>query len=698
MGQFIDSIITVKQNYGKYDKWEQEQADERARKEYLTKNLNISKDKIDLTAKKSQAVIRATEILDKYSEDNCEDVEQATNMAAAVGISAVMLPTQFLTMNNPIKGTIFATLLGLGVTSSFILWGNSKQKEASRIGRYQAMQKDLKDSRNFVIYTPEQIQQAEENTKNQTVKKDKNNPIQSIKNLFAIQKDKAAYKEWSSNKDKDAIEKLKNRKLSKEQIALAQEDKELIVDTVKEINIKAEEYSENVENAFDTLGTVSFLLSVPAGWLINKALNALKAPGIYSKAAAFTIPIITDMSIMVMGTTAQKEAARVGRYQARKDLSENPARLMAYSEEDMKKAENITAPKQKKTVSEKISQSFSFLKQYYKDKKEYANYRDKEQLEKEKLQKALAEVKISDKQKEDAENLQKKVFMAFEEIDEMSQRYSEDVEAGSEIAKNIIDNVWGIASTGALAYAGYAFTKGKFPVANIVNKITNIGLKKESSIRIAVNNFYKALKDNNLTQKFQLSITGGLKGISKFIQSDEAKVLSPAFNDLTKELGTLYNPMAITKPEGLKSAIEPHLKQGMISKWFRNLVLESAEIYSRYKLKDTDSGKSILNTLPKREFSDYKTFIGTGAVAGLPIIGTIFAVPYMVNAWFTDVQKKAGKIGIMKAMEKIDDPRVFADENIKVQTIDKTQAKNNSANKKAQNNIFREFKSFEGYQ
>ena len=64
---------------------------------------------------------------------------------------------------------------------------------------------------------------------------------------------------------------------------------------------------------------------------------------------------------------------------------------------------------------------------------------------------------------------------------------------------------------------------------------------------------------------------------------------------------------------------------------------------------------------PLGEFSHYKTLAGTSAVAGIPILGIIFAVPYMFNAWLTDIQKKAGKIGIMKAMEKIDDPRIFAD-------------------------------------
>ena len=59
-------------------------------------------------------------------------------------------------------------------------------------------------------------------------------------------------------------------------------------------------------------------------------------------------------------------------------------------------------------------------------------------------------------------------------------------------------------------------------------------------------------------------------------------------------------------------------------------------------------------------YKNYSTLINTGAVAGIPVLGAIIGVPYMFNAWLTNIQKKAGKIGIMKAMDKIDDPRVFA--------------------------------------
>ena len=63
-------------------------------------------------------------------------------------------------------------------------------------------------------------------------------------------------------------------------------------------------------------------------------------------------------------------------------------------------------------------------------------------------------------------------------------------------------------------------------------------------------------------------------------------------------------------------------------------------------------------------YKNYKTLINTAAILGLPVLGMIFSVPYAFNAFLTNVQKKSGKIGIMKAMDKIDDARVFAPEKV----------------------------------
>ncbi len=713
MGQFFDSIKNVKNNYYKYDQWEQAQADERARKEYLAKTLELPEDQVELTSKKAETVIRATEILDRYSEDNCEDMEQATGIAAAVTIMAGSLAGQAATnhihksvtdkitnkinavkqklsdhslpkeikeaqlnelkfLNQrlskagkqiPIYALVANTVITLGLAAGMILWGNSQQKKASRIGRYQAKQNDLKDITNFVIYTPEQIAQAEEIAKKIPDKKERSGLIKIIKELQAIGRDEKAYKQWLASKDDKEIEKLKSLNLTPEQLKTANEDKELIVDAVKEINIKAEEYSENIENAFDTLGMLSWLIAIPAGFVINSVMKLLKLPQKIRTPISFLVPLLTSISLSTSGTVVQKEASKVGRYVARKDLLNNPARLMAYSDEDMQKAEKVKAPEQKKTVFEKIANSFVFLNTYQKDKKEYNNYKKNIAQKQEKLQKAFEQIPISNEQRKDAEKLQKKVFLAFDEIDEMSQRYSEDVEAGCEIAKNVMGNLWGLGIGGASIWIAIAAAKGKFPISKLANTITNIGLKKDSTLRNAVNNLYNTLKkDKKLMHEFHLALTSN--NLKYFLKKPKSKEILTAYNKLKREVKNLSKngnglSESIQNRKVFEELLKPHLKTGKVATWVRNLITESSQLWAATKLNKVMP--DLVKQTGLNNWKNYKTLIGTGLVAGVPILGIIFSIPYAFNAWLTNIQKKAGKIGIMQAMNKIDDPRVFAD-------------------------------------
>ncbi len=729
MGQFLNSINEVRKNYKKFDAWEQVQADERAQKEYLSKTLDIPEDKVELTTNKAKAVIRATEIMDKRSEDNCENMEQLTGFVTGIplAIGSFALPplceTYFvkiiekankkiedlqLVLNSPdtsdaikestkkeikritekvsdlsMKKGLYGQFLSVPVllvmAAGAILWGNSKQKEASRIGRYQAKQNELKDVRNFVIYTPEQIKQAEEIIKNIPDEKEKNSIIKMFSELKAVSKDKKAYKQWLKTKDPQEIEKLKALSFTPEQLALGEEDKELIVDTVKEINIKAEEYSENVENAFDTLGTTSWLIATPLGFLINKALKAFKVNKATSVIFSVGVPFMTSLGIQIAGTIEQKKASRVGRYQARKDLMKNPARLMAFSREEWDKAKDVKAPNQKQAFFEKIFANFKFLGTYLKDKKAYEKYKKEEYAKTEKLQKALNQLEISDIQKSKAEKLQQKVFRAFDEVDEMSQRYSEDVEAGCEISKQIINNSWTIGFAGLLLAGVTAFTKGKLPVSKIVNTVVNLGFKKDSSIRMGVNNIYSILKqDKSLMHKFQLSITRGNLGY--FLTKPEAAPISEAIGKLV-----LQNPELIAGVQGkgknvLLNAISSQLKDGAVAKWVRNMITQGGNLYILNKF-----GSEIPKEMQKEAgmigWKNYKTLIGTGAIAGLPVLGVILGIPFVFNSWLTSIQKKAGKIGIMQAMDKIDDPRVFAEQNLSTLPQESSQKDSNLMSK-----------------
>lgn len=694
MGQFLNSINEVRKNYSKYDAWEQAQADERAKKEYLVQNIDIPQDKLELTQKRAEAVIRATEIMDARSEDNCENMEQYTSiltMIPILGLSFAQLPllkyvdrkigekyTKKLQEinkswgteeysknldklekwkikaakrgNNYVTyGTMAATLLfAIGA----ILWGNSKQKEASRIGRYQAKQNELKGVENFVLYTPEQLEKAKEIAKTIPDAKDRNSISKMIKELKEVSKDKKAYKEWLSKKDPQEIEKLKSINiLGEERLKKAQEDKELIVDAVKEINIKAEEYSENVENAYDTFLMLSWLAAAPIGFGLNKVLKAFKASPKLAPIVSTAVSIVTPLMIQLIGTMEQKQASRVGRYIAREDLLKNPARLMAFSDEDMKKAENIKADEQKQTFMQKLGSSFSFIKKYAKDKKDYLNYKKTTQKENEKLQKAFKQIKITDAQKIDAEELQKKVFRAFDEIDEMSQRLSEDTEAGCDIAKQVGSTAWTLGSMGALAYLGIAVAKGKFPIMKLANKLTNMSFEANAPIKSAVNNLNDVLKSQGKTKtrEFQKALVSG--EIGDFMLKPENKAITEAILPIFESFAPLKGAKNIEK--SVNDIFKPQLKQTRLAKWTRNMIEDCTNLWAKSKgFEDTK----------KFSYKNYKTVINTGLVAGIPVLGTIFAVPYAFNAWLTNIQKRAGKIGIMKAMDKIDDPKVFASE------------------------------------
>ena len=105
--------------------------------------------------------------------------------------------------------------------------------------------------------------------------------------------------------------------------------------------------------------------------------------------------------------------------------------------------------------------------------------------------------------------------------------------------------------------------------------------------------------------------------------------------------------------------LKPHLKTGKVATWVRNLITESSQLWAATKLNKVMP--DLVKQTGLNNWKNYKTLIGTGLVAGVPILGIIFSIPYAFNAWLTNIQKKAGKIGIMQAMNKIDDPRVFAD-------------------------------------
>ena len=138
MSHFFNSVGQVAKNYGKYDEWEQRQADERAKKEYLAVNTDIPQDKLDLVKKKAETVVRATEIMDAKSEDNCEDMEQLTGMIGMVPMTLAMLAEQPLIglfqkgLNNFYTKKIEALIQSAGLNDATVMSAKTILKNKDR--------------------------------------------------------------------------------------------------------------------------------------------------------------------------------------------------------------------------------------------------------------------------------------------------------------------------------------------------------------------------------------------------------------------------------------------------------------------------------------------------------------------------------------------------------------------------------------
>ena len=178
-----------------------------------------------------------------------------------------------------LKGAGYAHGLAmLGTVGLFIastIYEAKLQTDSSKIARYQA-RKVLEDPKEFVTYTPEQIEAAKKELAEhpELTKKDKKSKLQSgmFKSIYNIIKDNKAYKNDKAARE-DNSQKV-TRELTPEERIQAEKDQEVIQRTVRIINNEAEKNSENMEVAGNVLiyGTpyLGAAIGAATGWVLNK--------------------------------------------------------------------------------------------------------------------------------------------------------------------------------------------------------------------------------------------------------------------------------------------------------------------------------------------------------------------------------------------------------------------------------------------
>lgn len=476
--EFLDSLHQVKQNWGPYKTWEKEQNDKEAQRQMLHSKINTNKEELNNASEYGRTIIDNINIMDQYSINKAEDVEGITKPLVVAGIETCLgvgalagfglLKTFGLKAleKSPKKAAalyigIPAAIGYLGSTIAGFITQKHYEKQASRIARYQAREKELKDSRNFVVYTKDQVEKAKKLTKEMPEIKDKNkkenslNPItnisNSMKSIKTLKADSANYDEWK----KEFIEKETNRhktldsiNATPEQIEQATKDRDNLQNVVKKIELNSQNYLFNTEMALNSVMACDLLGGALGGaivsggiWLLQK-IKVLKPDSVKLQLAKALSPIIAPMALII-ATAAysiqiQKEAARVGRFKAKQDLLKDPHNFISYNDEQMQTVKDIKTPEEKsKGFFGKLKDEVKFFFQFGKDYKDYKNYEKTTEKEELKLREALKKVSITPEQAAEAKKLQKNAFYTFEKMDEMAQRYSDDTAAATDIVKSI---------------------------------------------------------------------------------------------------------------------------------------------------------------------------------------------------------------------------------------------------------------------
>ena len=172
-----------------------------------------------------------------------------------------------------VHGLAMLGTVGLFIAST--IYEAKLQTDSSKIARYQA-RKVLEDPKEFVNYTPEQIETAKKELAEhpELIKKDKKSRLQSgmFKSIYNIIKDNKAYTNDKATRE-DNSQKV-TRELTPEERIQAVKDQEVIQRTVRILNNEAEKNSENMEVVGNVLiyGTpfLGGAIGAATGWVLNK--------------------------------------------------------------------------------------------------------------------------------------------------------------------------------------------------------------------------------------------------------------------------------------------------------------------------------------------------------------------------------------------------------------------------------------------
>lgn len=469
----MSTINQITQTYkNEYSTWrETKDINSAKRQEYLRRNP----DKInDYDLQRAKILLNSVDMMDKSTSSKSEGADTVFDSLtsfglgyAAVGGTALGLlisklgfvkkVIEKITAKNPKSKNIVSmgitTLSGvLGILGAYPAYSFLSKIESKihRKRKFETMEKELNDPKIFAVLDENQKKvfeknlaeieaQERKNSFTKEVKKD----LKSIKQLTqeAIFYEKKQ-KEFAKKYERDIS--LQENELSEKEIKDAKKDRVLLLVMLREINTKAQSYTEKMQSITDNLITLSFALGSLFTLGYERIVKSLK---LKSSSLPAGMGIFMLMGSTFFASWAQKRAGLVGRFKAKQDLMQNPEQLIYVSS---KKTSTINDEDIEINTKQK-SNSFKFLKEFFKNNKEYNEWKKTKGLSGKDISKAIENIELSPEQIQDGKRLQKNLFKTLYKVDKNTRNYSSQIDLMAESTKfpvallfGSIGSVWGM--------------------------------------------------------------------------------------------------------------------------------------------------------------------------------------------------------------------------------------------------------------
>lgn len=500
----LTNYIDYRKNKPSYEPWKNSQDEKEAKRLAYIEKYGISEEQKQEDIKRAKAVLNAVDIMDEYSQSRAEETEMLTqpimqsigSIASTIGMGLGCLLVSrkkigkifdnLSIQKNIDKNTLYmgatiltAALFSLPAMLASYIWGTKKEIEASRIGRHEAMNKDLASLKQFAVLSDEQEAKRDEISK--TIKIDEkeakkatahiggfDSMLKSLKNLVVKNKEYEKSKEEFNKKLQEDKAKFNTVKVSEEQLLEAKKDQQLISNVVEKIDIASQDYAENIELATSTISTIALGSGGLLGFITNKIVKNInfKNPNI-KKALPFGIGFAATCALSLIGVKLQKDGSRVARFKVKQDFLNNPEKLYYV---DNEKAKNEDGSKHKST--HKALNIFKFIPQALKDHKEYRQYLKENNVKEKQKRLAQEQIELTPEQEKRAKQLQNNIFKTFNTVDDKSQKYSESTELIGEGALGIISIFASI-----------------IPIATITKSLKNINIETSIMKKAGISSF-----------------------------------------------------------------------------------------------------------------------------------------------------------------------------------------------------------------